>query len=299
MQAQRAPFAAREPGPDWSVLGRTELPVAGTVQPAIAGYRLLRRLADSRRASVWLAQDLRSGARAALKLAPQASFAREFDQARALAHDNILHVLEHGRAGGVAFLAMEYAEGGPLLDRMGGAVEPHHAFQWIRQAAAGLAQLHRAGLVHRDVKPANCLLRADGSLVLADFGLATRRGTVEAQAREGAVFGTPRYLAPEQAQGAPAHPAADVYSLGVLAYELLCGRPPFAGETLLEVLSQHLVAQVPPLPRSLAYLQPLLESMLAKNPAQRIPDADAVLQALAPANPFPAPAAARGQRWLP
>ncbi|HVE54788.1 MAG TPA: protein kinase, partial [Ramlibacter sp.] len=124
--------------------------------------------------------------------------------------------------------------------------------------------------------PANFLLRADGTLVLADLGIAVAAGTRPTQ-REGTVTGTPRYVAPEQLQGAPASPAADVYALGVLLHEMLSGRPPFAGETLMEILSQHLVATPPRLPAASARLQPLVDRMLAKEVECRLPNAEAVL----------------------
>jgi serine/threonine-protein kinase PpkA len=198
---------------------------------------------------------------------------------------------------------MEHAAGGTLARHLGQALEPGVVLRLVRQAALALAQLHAAGRVHRDLKPANFLLRGDGSLVLADFGLVTAAGARDAGAKPGALFGTPRYVAPEQLQGAPAQPAADVYSLGVLLHELLCGRPPFGGETMMEVLSQHLVAAVPPLPPQLAALQPLAEAMLAKDAAQRLPDARAVLERMAALagvfDPPVAPAGAAGKRWNP
>ena len=285
------PLACGAHASGWPVTGAPGSTVAGTVQPAIAGFRLARRLAEGRRANVWLALDAR-GAPVALKLAAGGSFAREFARADRLAHPHVLRVIEHGHAAGVAYLAMEYAAGGSLAARLGQAVPSAQALRWLAEVASALAQMHRAGLVHRDVKAANLLLRADGTLLLADFGMAVARGHREEGAPRGAVFGTPRSLAPEQAQGAPAAPAADVYGLGVLLHELLCGRPPFDGETPLEVLSQHLVARVPLLPAPHAALQPLLEALLAKDPAQRLPDADAVLTALAASDSlFPHPPA--------
>ena len=280
---------------DWQSLptGTGLTGLDGRVRPALAGYKLVRRIGEGRRSVVWLAQDVH-GAEVALKVADRsaaAAFAREFELARRLSHPNIVRVLEHGCAGGVAFLAMEYAAGGPLAARVGRPLPVAQALRLLSDAAAALANLHEQGLVHRDVKPANFLLRADHGLLLADFGLAVIAGNSDG-ARPGALFGTPSYVAPEQLQGAPAAPAADVYGLGVLLHELLCGRPPFTGATLMEVLSQHLVALVPPLPAALAPLQPLADAMLAKQPRERLADARAVLAALAVLTPvdFVAPA---------
>jgi serine/threonine protein kinase len=182
-----------------------------------------------------------------------------------------------GVTGGTAWIAMEHVAGGSLRQRIARGCNAGEALGLLRQAAAALAPLHRLGLVHRDVKPDNLLLRAGGELVLVDFGLVAPAGSVDARAQPGAIVGTPRYVAPEQLQGAPAAPAADIYSLGVLLHEMLCGGPPFRGETLLEVLAQHLMAPLPRLPAELASLQPLLDRMLAKEVPHRLPDAEALL----------------------
>lgn len=150
---------------------------------------------------------------------------------------------------------------------------------WLRQAAGALDSIHRLGWVHRDVKPANLLLRANGTLALSDFGCACRRGE-GASSQEGAMVGTPRYAAPEQSRGAPADPAEDVYSLGACLYEMLCGHPLYPGETPTELLGQHLLAPVPRLPSQLASWQPLLDAMLAKDTRQRLADGHAVLRQL-------------------
>jgi eukaryotic-like serine/threonine-protein kinase len=262
----------------WRTLGT---PRRGAAQlqlaPQVPGYRVLREIGTGRRSSAWLATDAQ-GREVVLKLQPSdgSMLHREWEIAAPLQGEHVLRVHDHGRAGAWAWLVTEYASGGTLAGRMRAGVAADDALSFLRQAAAGLATLHRAGFVHRDVKPANFLLRADGTLALADFGLAVRTG--QASGREaGTITGTPRYVAPEQLQGASASPAADVYSLGVLLHEMLCGRPPFCGETLMEVLSQHLVATPPRLPAASAGLQPVVDRMLAKEVQNRLPDAEAVL----------------------
>jgi serine/threonine protein kinase len=133
--------------------------------------------------------------------------------------------------------------------------------------------VHAAGIVHRDLKPENVMLRPDDSVALADFGAAKPLQNDEslglAQTRHGEVVGTPYYLSPEQARGDPITPASDLYSLGVMFYEMLTGSRPFGGETLDLLLARHLSAQAPPLPRDLGALQPMLDRLLAKSPQDR------------------------------
>lgn len=247
--------------------------------PQVPGYRALRELGTGRRSSAWLARDEATGREVVLKLEPAAGsrLHREWEIAASLQGGHVLRVHDHGRAGPWAWLATEHVAGGDLAARMRRPLAAAEALSLVRQAALGLAQLHRQDRVHRDVKPANFLLRADGTLVLADFGLVARSGDTAAGLQQGALTGTPRYVAPEQLQGAPASPAADVYSLGVLLHEMLCGRPPFPGETLMEILSQHLLAPPPRLPADLAQLQPLVDCMLAKQAPGRPEHADALL----------------------
>jgi serine/threonine-protein kinase len=147
----------------------------------------------------------------------------------------------------------------------------------LSQAATALGEVHRRGIVHRDIKPANFLLRAEGVLVLTDFGVAKLLDKTNPQTVHGEVLGTVSYMAPEQAQSGQITAAADIYSLGVICFEMLCGRRPFIGHTIGETISQHIMAPVPRLPEELAEYQTLVDGMLAKRPENRFGDAAAVL----------------------
>jgi eukaryotic-like serine/threonine-protein kinase len=257
-------------------------------------YRIERLLGGGRPAKVYLARDRRGG-RVALKVADRA---RAGDAARQLAREHLLlsrvsdprvvRVHEHRVTARCAWLAMEYIVGGSLRDALHGPQAPAAAVRFVREAAQALAPVHAAGIVHRDLKPENLLLRADGSLVLADFGVAALHGDDRCRPAPGTLTGTLRYAAPEQLEGAAPIASADVYSLGVMLYELLRGRAPFVGATPLETIAQHLAAPVPRLPAAFASCQPILDRLLDKRPLHRPRDAGAVLteiQDLAPDAP--------------
>ena len=246
--------------------------------------------------AVYAARHVSTGARVALKQVlfaddgPEAS-ARFEVEVRALAelrHPHVVRLIEAGRDPlGRPWIAMELVEGEGLerLLRREGRLSPPRALALLRPLVAALAHAHEQGVVHRDLKPSNVLLRArDGAPLLTDFGLAKRLDQSQALTQTGEVLGTPGYLAPEQC-GVPGEigPATDVYGLGALLYALLTGRPPCAGATLIDSLRQ--VIEVPPRPPSeLAEVPPALDALclrcLAKSPAQRFPDMQALRAAL-------------------
>ena len=241
---------------------------------AIGPYAVRAEIARGRRSIVY--RGSRGATDAALKVSTTTDFEDERWRLERLAGPHVIEVHEHGYSPHGFWLALELAPGGSLR---AGAADEATARHRLADCARGLAHVHRLGWVHRDLKPANLLLRADGSLALGDFGAACAIGTA---AERGEVVGTPLYAAPELCEGTPATPASDVYALGALLHEWLTGEPPYPGETLAEQRAQHLMAPVPRLPAPLVSWQPLLDAMLAKDLARRLPGGQAVLGRIAP-----------------
>ena len=245
---------------------------------------------------IYLAEDASLGRRVAIKLLAE-RFARDEDvrrrftrealaAARLSGHPHIVTIFDVGEGDGRPFIVMEYLDGGTLADRVrAGRVSRKEAIEWLRQAAEALDDAHARGIVHRDVKPANLLLDRRGDLHVADFGIArVLDETSTGMTLAGTVLGTAGYLSPEQARGDPATPASDVYSLGVVAYELLTGRRPFEGTSPTAEAAAHLNDPVPPASRQVRGLPPevdaVFERTLAKDPARRYPTARDFVRAL-------------------
>ncbi|MFI7574536.1 protein kinase [Micromonospora sp. NPDC049497] len=250
-------------------------------------YRLDERIASGGMGDVWRGTDQVLGRTVAVKsllpaLLDDPDFAERFrGEARTMAtinHPGVVDIYDFGSDQQIAFLVMEYVEGDALsatLSRVG-RLTPARTMALVAQAADALHAAHVKGIVHRDVKPGNLLVRPNGTLVLTDFGIA-RSDLVAQLTAAGSVLGTASYISPEQATGQVATPASDVYALGVVAYQCLAGRRPFEGDNPLEIAMRHVRESPRPLPHDIPpQVCAVVERALAKDPAARWPSAAAL-----------------------
>ena len=257
---------------------------AGSVDGVLAGrYQLDERIAVGGMGEVWRGRDTLLGRTVAIKcLKPEyvghpefsERFRAEARHAAGLSHPGIASVYDYGEQTTpepAAWLVMELVDGEPLsaLLRREGALPPGRALDIVGQAALALEAAHSVGVVHRDIKPGNLLVRPDGVVKVTDFGIARAADAVPLT-RTGTVLGTAYYLSPEQASGRPVTPASDVYSLGAVAYECLAGLRPFPGDNPLAVATAHVRETPPPLPPEIPEpVRDLVFAALQKDPAQR------------------------------
>jgi serine/threonine-protein kinase len=256
-------------------------------QPFDGRYRVLGRLGVGGMATVYLAEDSSLGRKVALKVMAERyaedgefveRFRREAQAAARLNHPNIIAVYDRGEADGRPYIAMEYLQGRTLKQviQAEGPLPPERAIAIAMQVLAGLRYAHEHGVVHRDVKPHNVLVGDDGRIKVTDFGIA-HAGDPQ-MTEVGSIVGTAQYLSPEQARGRSVGPQTDIYSLGVVLYEMLAGRVPFEGDSSVAIAMQHVSDQPPPL-RSLAPDVPeslalVVAHAMLKDPSQRYGSAD-------------------------
>ena len=264
--------------------------------PEVAGYEILGELGRGGMGVVYKARQVRLNRLVALKMIlagehagteAAVRFLAEAEAVARLQHPHIVQIYAFGDQDGRPYFAMEYVAGGSLADRLDGTPWPAgDAARLVETLARAIHEAHRQGIVHRDLKPANVLLTADGTPKVADFGLAKWLDVEAGLTRTDHVLGTPSYMAPEQAEGGATQvgPAADVYALGAILYELLTGRPPFRAATALETLEQVKSAEPiapgrlqPGLPRD---LETICLKCLRKEPARRYAGADALAEDL-------------------
>src|SRR5437588_6907026 len=250
-------------------------------------YRIVRKLGTGGMANVYLAEDEVLGRRVAIKILNDRHagdeqfierFRREAKNAAALSHPNIVSIYDRGEAEGTYYIAMEYLDGRSLKELIvsRGPAPVNVAIDYVRQILAALRFAHRHGIVHRDIKPHNVLVDAEGRLKVTDFGIA--RAGASQMTEAGSIIGTAQYLSPEQAKGSPVDQTSDLYSVGVVLYELLTGTVPFGGDTPVEIAMKHLSSVPEPpsahraeIPRDLDYV---VMRALAKDPAERYQSAE-------------------------
>lgn len=259
----------------------------------LKGFRLTRKLASGGMTEVYLAER-EDGLPVVLKVLDAAGktssanlsrFIQEYALLSRITDPHVIRIYDQGFTDDHAYIAMEYFERGDLRSELSGPLAPPRVLEIVAQIARALEVIHSHGIIHRDLKPENVMLRLDGSVAIADFGVAKSMLQQDnlhlTQTQHGEVVGTPYYLSPEQATGREITPASDLYSLGVMFYEMLTGSRPYSAESLDLLLARHLTAPVPQLPLEHQGLQPVLERLMAKQPEQRYPGARALLDDLA------------------
>jgi serine/threonine protein kinase len=257
------------------------------IDRTLGGYNLTQELGRGGMATVYKAYQPRLERSVAVKVLDPAfitddsdvlaRFRREAKAIAALRHPNILTVYDYGEEEGLAYIVMEYVEGGTLKDRLQGEpFEPQRAVGLSIGVGRALAFGHDQGIIHRDVKPANILLPREDWPLLADFGLVKLQQARRALTQAGMILGTPDYTSPEQALGEAADHRADIYALGVVLYEMITGRLPFEADKAFDVLLMH-INEAPPRPREIVpntpeIVEDIILKALAKSPAERYPD---------------------------
>ena len=250
-----------------------------SVEIQIPGYRVLRPIGEGGMASVYLAVQESLDREVALKvMAPALSANSEFAErflkegqiTAKLSHPNLVTVFDIGSHGGTYYLAAEYIPGGTLREQVQAGMSIAAALDVAIDVARGLHFAHGKGFVHRDVKPGNILFKNDGTAVLADFGIAKAMDAKSGATMAGASIGTPDYMSPEQARAEKVDGRSDLYSLGAVLFEMLTGRPPYEASDPFTVALMHVTQPVPDLPRDLAWLQPLIDGLMAKNVEARV-----------------------------
>ncbi|MGD0490797.1 MAG: serine/threonine-protein kinase [Steroidobacteraceae bacterium] len=256
----------------------------------IRGHRCIRQVGSGGMCKIYLAESERAATLVVLKVFSQVPdvserivgfdrFLQEYEIVAGLNHPNIVRIYDLGIADDHAYIAMEHFPAGDLRQRMKAPVPPETALSYLKQIASALDAIHAVGVLHRDLKPANVMLRADGTLCLIDFGLA-KANELDAEltgTRE--IFGTPYYMSPEQGHAELIDARSDLYSLGVVYYEMLIGRKPYTGASAMEVIYKHKRAELPAIDPKYSSHEPILKRLLAKSPQDRFQSAREVLKA--------------------
>ena len=238
-----------------------------------SGYKFVNKIAEGGMSRVYLAERLQDKRTVVLKVLDLSNdadeimvtrFMQEAEMLSGLHSPFVATVYDYGLTNDYAFIALEFFSRGDLKQRMTGHIEPEIALTYITHIAYGLEAIHSVGIVHRDLKPANIMFRGDDSLAIADFGIARRLDAAFGITKSGEILGSPHYMSPQQADGKEIDFYADIYSAGVLLYELLTNEKPYNGKNAAEIIYKHKYAKIPILPDSLSEYQELINRTMAK-----------------------------------
>ncbi|NJN45462.1 MAG: serine/threonine protein kinase [Candidatus Competibacteraceae bacterium] len=256
----------------------------------IPGYSIEGELGRGGMATVYLAMQESLERRVALKVINPAlvtdenftkRFIREGRIIAQLMDPRIVTIFDVGNHSDIYFyLAMEYLPGGNLAERMKTGLPVAETLRIIKSVASALGHAHKQGIIHRDIKPQNIMFREQGDPVLTDFGIAKAVGSATVMTQSGVSLGTPRYMSPEQVRGKLVDARSDLYSLGVLFYEMLTGQLPFSADDSFALAFKHVTESIPDLPPKLVAFQPVLNCLLAKDPQERYPSSEQYILAL-------------------
>jgi eukaryotic-like serine/threonine-protein kinase len=258
----------------------------------VPGYSIVKEISTSNFSSVYLARSDSLRRNVILKVMSRGTSPREMDDAErfqreyeiisSIAHRAIAEIYDFGALPDHQYLAMEYIPCGDLRDRLRNPMSIDESLYYLRSIAEALRVIHVFGILHRDLKPANVMLREDNSPVLIDFGLARRSMEDVGMTGAGQVLGSPYYISPEQSQGHRVDARTDLYSLGVMFYEMLTGQRPYSGRSAMAIMAQHATSPVPTLPANVALQQALLDRLMAKELENRYTSAEELLADLGP-----------------
>ena len=254
------------------------------IHPLIRGYRFIEKLGATSHSAIYLAERESTGVQIVLKVLQQLPdvadnigafdrFLQEYELIAEIEHPNIVKIYDLGVTDDHAHIAMEYVDAGDLKRRISAGINEPDALRYLKQMASALSKIHEVGILHRDLKPGNVMLRSDDSIALIDFGLAKRMRLRMELTDEGEIFGTPYYMSPEQGHGNGVDHRSDIYSLGVIFYEMLTAQKPYRADTAMGIIYLHGNAPIPLLPTRFAQYQALLNMMLAKSPDDRLQSA--------------------------
>ena len=274
---------------DASVFDKVKLTSDRTPDGQRIGYRFVRLIGQGASSRVYLAERMTDRMTLVLKIIDVATvkepqvlqrFIQEAELVSELDSPYIVQFLEHGFTKDYGYIAMEFFTRGDLKQRIEHGVSLVDAINYSCHIGYGLSAIHAAGVVHRDLKPGNIMFRSDDSLALADFGISKRLDETSELTKHGSVLGTPNYISPEQALGRTVDHRSDLYSAGVIFFEMLSGRKPFKAETAPALVYQHVHAAIPRLGDSVYNYQPVLEMLLAKDPNDRFSSAEEFVESL-------------------